>query len=108
VAIFDRGKIIALDTPRALIESLAKGILRMEFLEEVDESLLERMQAYGAVTRVDGPGRRVHLKTDQMDSALREVLNLKENRRAFFKNLEVMEPDLETVFIHLTGRTLRD
>lgn len=108
VAIFDRGKIIALDTPRALIESLAKGILRMEFLEEVDESLLERIQAYGAVTRVDGPGRRVHLKTDQMDSALREVLNLKENRRAFFKNLEVMEPDLETVFIHLTGRTLRD
>ncbi len=108
VAILDRGKIIALDTPRTLIQSLAKGILRMEFLEEVDESLLGRIQAYGAVTRVDGPRRRVHLETDQMDSALRGVLDLKENPRALFKNLEVMEPDLETVFIHLTGRTLRD
>jgi len=40
--------------------------------------------------------------------ALRELLDLKENRRALFKSLDVMEPDLETVFIHLTGRTLRD
>jgi len=39
---------------------------------------------------------------------LRELLDLKESRGALLQNLDVTEPDLETVFIHLTGRALRD
>ena len=108
VAIMDRGKIIALDTPEALIQSLGKGIIRMEFHEMVDEALLGRIQTYGAVIWVDALRKKIHLETDRTASVLRELLDLKENRRAFFKILDVMEPDLETVFIHLTGRALRD
>jgi ABC-2 type transport system ATP-binding protein len=108
VAIMDRGKIIALDTPRALIQSLGKGIIRMEFHETVDEALLGRIQAYGGITWVDGPRKRAHLETDRTAAALRELLDLKETSQALFNTLDVMEPDLETVFIHLTGRALRD
>ena len=108
VAIMDRGKIIALDTPRALIHSLGKGIIRMEFHEAPDETLLGQIATYGSLTRVDGQKKRLHLETDRTGPVLRELLNLKENREALFKSLDVMEPDLETVFIHLTGRDLRD
>jgi len=108
VAIMDQGKIIALDTPRTLIQSLGKGIIRMEFHEALDESLLGQIKTYGAVTWVDGQRMRVHLETDRTGPVLRELLELKENREAPFKSLDVMEPDLETVFIHLTGRALRD
>jgi ABC-2 type transport system ATP-binding protein len=108
VAIMDRGKIIALDTPRALIYSLGKGIIRMEFHEAPDETLLGQIATYGSLTRVDGQKKRLHLETDRTGPVLRELLNIKENREALFKSLEVMEPDLETVFIHLTGRDLRD
>jgi ABC-2 type transport system ATP-binding protein len=108
VAIMDRGKIIALDTPRALIHSLGKGIIRMEFHEAPDETLLGQIATYGSLTRVDGQKKRLHLETDRTGPVLRELLNIKENREALFKSLEVMEPDLETVFIHLTGRDLRD
>jgi len=108
VAIMDRGKIIALDTPRALIHSLGKGIIRMEFHEALDEALLGQIATYGSLTRVDGQKKRLHLETDQTGLVLKELLNIKENREALFKSLDVMEPDLETVFIHLTGRDLRD
>jgi ABC-2 type transport system ATP-binding protein len=108
VAILDRGKIIALDTPRALIQSFGKGIIRMEFHEALDETLLGQIAAYGALTWVDGQRKRLHLETDRTGPVLRELLGLKEKREALFKNLDVMEPDLETVFIHLTGRGLRD
>ena len=108
VAIMDLGKIIALDTPRALIQSLGKGFIRMEFHEALDESLLGQIKTYGSVTWVDGRRMRVHLETDRTGPVLRELLDLKESRQALFKTLDVMEPDLETVFIHLTGRVLRD
>jgi len=108
VAIMDQGKIIALDTPRALIQSLGKGVIRLEFHETVDEALLGRIQTYGGITWVDAPRKRVHLETDRTASVLQELLDLKENRQALFKTLDVKEPDLETVFIHLTGRALRD
>jgi ABC-2 type transport system ATP-binding protein len=108
VAIMDQGKIIALDAPRALIQSLGKGIIRMEFHQSLDESLLGRIKTYGSVTWVDGQRKRVHLETDRTAPTLQELLDLKESRQAFFKTLDVIEPDLETVFIHLTGRALRD
>jgi ABC-2 type transport system ATP-binding protein len=108
VAILDRGKVIALDAPRALIQSLGKGIIRMEFHQALDESLLEQIKTYGSVTWVDGLRRRVHLETDRTVPVPGELLDFKKKREALFKNLEVLEPDLETVFIHLTGRSLRD
>ena len=108
VAILDRGKVIALDAPRALIQSLGKGIIRMEFHQALDESLLEQIKTYGSVTWVDGLRRRVHLETDRTVPVAGELLDFKKKREALFKNLEVLEPDLETVFIHLTGRSLRD
>jgi len=108
VAIMDRGKIIALDAPRALIQSLGKGIVRMEFHQGLDESLLGQIKTYGSLTWFDGQRKRVHLETDQTAPILRELLGLKESHQAVFKTLDVMEPNLETVFIHLTGRALRD
>jgi ABC-2 type transport system ATP-binding protein len=108
VAIMDMGKIIALDTPRALIQGLGKGIIRMEFNQALDESLLGQIKTYGSLTWVDEQRRRVHLETDRTGPVLRELLDFKENCELLFRSLDVIEPDLETVFIHLTGRTLRD
>ena len=108
VAILDQGKIMALDTPRALIQSLGKGIIGMELHEAADESVLGRIQAYGRITWVDAPRKRVHLETDRPASVLQELLMLKEDRQIPFGNLVVVDPDLETVFLYLTGRVLRD
>jgi ABC-2 type transport system ATP-binding protein len=108
VAIMDEGKMIALDTPSALIHNLGKGIIRLEFNVSTDDTLLNQMERFGSVRVIDGQKRRVHLETDRTEQVLRELLDLMENRAGLLKTLDILEPNLETVFIHLTGRNLRD
>lgn len=108
VAIMDEGKMIALDTPSALIRNLGKGIIRLEFNASTDDTLLNQMERFGSVRVIDGQKRRIHLETDRTEQVLRELLDLMENRAGLLKTLDILEPNLETVFIHLTGRNLRD
>jgi ABC-2 type transport system ATP-binding protein len=108
VAILDYGKLIALDTPAALIQGFGRCLIRIEFHETSDENLLKEMERFGSVRVLDEQKRRVHLETDHTQEALKELLVLKEKRGILFKTLDVVEPNLETVFVHLTGRSLRD
>jgi ABC-2 type transport system ATP-binding protein len=108
VAIMDHGKIIALDSPARLIRDLGKGIIRIEFNEGIDDKLLDQMKRIGLVRVVDDQKRRIHIETDRADQASRELLDLMKTRDGLLKTLDISEPNLETVFIHLTGRNLRD
>ena len=108
VAIMDRGKIIALDSPDRLIRESGKGIIRLSFNAAIDEKLLDRMTRFGLLLFVDDQKKRVHIETDHPDQASRELLELMEAHAGLLKTLDISEPNLETVFIHLTGRNLRD
>jgi ABC-2 type transport system ATP-binding protein len=108
VAIMDQGKIIALDSPARLIQNLGKGIIRMEFNAGIDERLSVQMGRIGSVRVIDGQKRRIHIETDRADQASRELLELMKTQEGLLKTLDISEPNLETVFIHLTGKNLRD
>ena len=73
------------------------------------EALAERLVTgfgAGATTRVvDGI---VHLSTTESDSLLPRVLAAADAVGSTLTDLSVAEPSLETVFIHLTGRDLRE
>jgi ABC-2 type transport system ATP-binding protein len=107
VAIMDQGKIIALDSPTRLIQDFGKGIIRIEFNAGIDDRLLDQMKRIGLVRGVDGQQRRIHVETDRIDEASRELLELMKTRDGLLKTLDISEPNLETVFIHLTGKNLR-
>jgi ABC-2 type transport system ATP-binding protein len=108
VAIMDQGKIIALDSPTNLIRDLGKGIIRLECKARIDDRLLNQIGQVGLVRDIDGDRRRFHLETDHTEQASRELLELMKTRDGLLKTLDISEPNLETVFIHLTGRNLRD
>lgn len=108
VAIMDQGKIIALDTPARLIRDLGKGIIRIEFNAGADDKLLGQMNHIGLVRVIDDQKTRIHIETDRTDQSSRELLNLMKTRDGLLKTLDISEPNLETVFIHLTGRNLRE
>jgi ABC-2 type transport system ATP-binding protein len=108
VAIMDQGKIIALDSPARLIQDLGKGIIRIEFNAGIDDRLLDQLKRIGLVRVVDDQKRRIHVKTDRTDEASRELLELMKIRDGLLKTLDISEPNLETVFVHLTGKNLRD
>jgi linearmycin/streptolysin S transport system ATP-binding protein len=108
VAVIDQGQIIALDSPARLIRDLGKANIHMEFNIGIDPKLLGQLEHIGLVRVVDDQRRKIHVETNRIDEASRELLELMKTRDGLIKTLDISEPNLETVFIHLTGRNLRD
>ena len=108
VAIIDEGRIIALDTPRKLVTDLGGGIIHLGIADGMAEGLLEQIRArpeVRAVTRLDG---KVKVEATRAQEALVGLLALFNRTDTDVTSLEVLEPNLETVFLHLTGKRLRD
>jgi ABC-2 type transport system ATP-binding protein len=109
VAIMDRGKILALDTPQALKQSVGaeeivtvradgdSGALAVRLEHEIAEVTRTRVIESGVELHVQGAERLVP-----------RVVNAAESGGFEVADLSVAEPSLETVFINLTGKALRD
>jgi ABC-2 type transport system ATP-binding protein len=115
VAIIDEGQIIALDTPTALIRSLGGGILVLGLEDPEADPDLGRVQAVvdrvgelpavKSITRDDG-----HFKVEvhRFQEALMAVLDITNELDVRITSMEKWEPNLESVFLHLTGKRLRE
>jgi len=108
VGIMDEGKIMALDTPAALVREHGTGIVRIEFNADPDDTLLSQIGNLGPFRVTEDQSRHLRLETKHPDRPAREVLDLLDKRAGLLKTLDIIEPNLETVFIHLTGRYLRN
>ena len=108
VGILDQGKMIALDSPATLVREHGMGIVRIEFNANPDDTLLSQIGHLGPFGVMDDQSRHLRLETDRTDRAARELLDLMDKRAGMLKTLDIIEPNLETVFIHLTGRSLRN
>ncbi len=80
----------------------------MEINAGITDQLLDQMKRIGHARVVDDQRRKIHIATNGIDEASRELLELMKARDGLIKTLDISEPNLETVFIHLTGRNLRD
>jgi ABC-2 type transport system ATP-binding protein len=109
VAIMDHGRILALDTPAALKQTVgADTVVTLKTTGDTGQLAGLLSQEVAGVTRtrlVDG-GVQLHM---QGGDRLVPRLVLAAERGGFDLNdLSIAEPSLETVFINLTGKELRD
>jgi len=109
VAIMDHGKILALDTPSALRQSVGADTIicvktsgDLNLLAEVLTNGIEGV----ARTREIDHGLELHVKGSERIVPL--IVNTAEVAGFDVLGLSVAEPSLETVFINLTGKELRD
>ncbi len=111
VAIMDNGKILALDTPYALKRSVgADTIVTVKAAGDAEAlaAWLARDLSDVTHTRVldDGGGVELHVKGDER--IVPRVVATAESGGYELIDLSVSEPSLETVFISLTGKGLRE
>jgi ABC-2 type transport system ATP-binding protein len=109
VAIMDHGKILALDTPAELKRSVgADTIVTVRASGEMQALAdgLAREISEVTNTRVIDGGVELHVKEAQR--LVPRVVNAAESAGFDLADLSVAEPSLETVFISLTGKDLRD
>ena len=109
VAIMDRGRILALDTPEALKRSVgADTIVTVKADGDADALAALLSQQLSEVTNtrpVDG-GVELHVKG--AERLVPRVVAAAEGADFDVIDLSVSEPSLETVFISLTGKELRE
>ena len=109
VAIMDHGKILALDTPAALKQSIgADTVVTVKATGDTGqlaELLAREVEGVTRTRRVDG-GVELHLQG--ADRLVPRVVTAAEHGGFDLVDLSVSEPSLETVFINLTGKELRD
>jgi len=109
LAIIDHGHVIALDTPTQLKASIPGGfLLRLRFGNQTAE-LVQRLQSLAGVREVrasDSTGADVY--ADRGGSLISEIANLASNLGAELSDVHISEPSLENLFLHHTGRSLRD
>lgn len=108
VAIMDQGRILALDTPKALIGLLGGGVIYVGLASEAMEALLPLIRSLRHVQAVSIQDDRLKIQTSEARPALLELIELCNARDVPILSLEVLEPNLESVFLHLTGKRLRD
>jgi len=136
VAIVDQGSIIAIDTVRNLIAMLGGGVLQVG-LARIDDAILQGIRALPAVksatlvegstaavasesTEANGAAARepeappehgehlVKIESIQSQDALVQLFGYLNQHGIGFTSLQIFEPNLESVFLHLTGKKLRE
>jgi ABC-2 type transport system ATP-binding protein len=109
VAIMDHGKILALDTPAALKQSVGADTIVTVKADGDTRALAERLAAaISQVTRTRVIEGGVELHVKDAERLVPRVVNAAEHAGFDLADLSVAEPTLETVFISLTGKELRD
>ena len=104
VAIMDHGRIVALDTPRALIRALAP---KTTVAVTMGDGVIAFASLPGVQT-VEQANGEVMLSTSDPLQTVQALLELRSRGQALFHELRVEEASLEDVFLQLTGRRLRE
>jgi ABC-2 type transport system ATP-binding protein len=109
LAIMDHGKILALDSPKVLKESVGAGtivnVTAPGDLNALEKLLSQRLEGVSGSQQI---GNSLQLRVKGVSGILPRVVTVAEQGSFGLTDLSVTEPTLETVFIKLTGRELRE
>ncbi len=110
VGIVDRGTIIAEGTPEELRKRVrSTETIQLTFSEEIDENVKRAAETISGVSHVlVEPKGAATVTVDDSGQVLPELLSRLIGESYPVKSVEILRPNLETVFLELTGRALRD
>ncbi len=103
VGIVDHGRLVALDTPGNLIANLAgiSSITTSAYLPP------DEFQQLSTVIQAQHNGNKLTIQTHDVAATLRSILDLAEKHCVSLNDLYIQQPNLEDVFLNLTGKRIR-
>ncbi|MGC2697308.1 MAG: ATP-binding cassette domain-containing protein [Candidatus Angelobacter sp.] len=109
IAIVDHGKLVALDSPRALKASIpGSSVIEAQFLNP-PAGWLQTLEKLTAVQSVQPEGAEMYrILTDDGSKTTTDLVETAVRSNVVVKTLTVQSTTLDDVFVHYTGRQLRD
>jgi len=106
VAIVDRGQIVVLDTPESLKEKLGGETITVK--SQNNPLYVEKIKEAGIAKSVVIAGDEVKVTVDSAHTILPSIVNIAALNHIFIESISLQEPQLDDVFLHYTGRALRE
>lgn len=106
VCIMDYGTIIAKGSPRELTSRLGQETIIEFNTSSLSTDALAQLESYGKTAREDG--EIVTVETENLVHTMEQMLAWSRAREIPLTNMTVRQPNLEDVFLLLTGRRLRE
>ncbi len=108
VAIMDRGKVIAQGSHDELVQIVGEQDRIDLVLSDEAGTLVDSWREVGGVSQVRADDGSVTVLADDSNMVLPRLFEAANQAGVRITSVEIQEPNLETVFLHLTGRALRD
>ncbi len=106
IGIIDHGRLIACDSVSGLLQRM-EGLIRIR-VPQLTPGLRERIKKLPSVRLTEQNGQRLELECRDVKRTLLQLVSLLNELQLELTSLETEEPNLERVFLHLTGHALRD
>lgn len=108
IAIMDKGKIVATGTYRELIQLVGEQA-RIDLSVNIEsERVVPAWKTIVGVSQVDSTNGTISAIVSDSNLVLPKLFEAAAKLNARITSVEIKEPNLETVFMHLTGKALRD
>src|SRR5437660_12674940 len=109
IAIIDHGKLLALDSPAQLKRSVPGGyLIELQIRGGANETFSEALRSLTGVVEIKAENDRVRIYADRIEGLLANAMRLAGEQNVMVTDAHVSEPSLENLFLHLTGRSLRE
>lgn len=108
IAIMDKGKVIAYGTHDELIKLVGEETRIDITINAEGGKVLEAWRAVEGVARIDALDGTLTALVDDSNRVLPRLFDAASKVGVRITSVDIQEPNLETVFLHLTGRALRD
>ncbi|NOT06526.1 MAG: ATP-binding cassette domain-containing protein [Anaerolineales bacterium] len=110
VGIIDHGELIAIGTQKELTQQVGQAETLVLHVSENDDSeaLAKSLKGIQGVQQAEAVDHEVSIVCAEAEDVLAAVVTKANERGIKIRSIDIREPNLEAVFLHLTGRALRD
>ena len=104
----DMGKVVACGTHDELIKLVGEQTRIDLSLNAESATTFDVWGSIEGVSRIDATDRTITVLVDDSNRVLPHLFETASQANVRITSVDIQEPNLETVFLHLTGRALRD
>lgn len=105
LAIIDHGKLIAVDTPQHLQQEYGGSVIEVETAKP--SKAVDKIRALPGVKEVNQDGTQLTITSQGVNNVVAEVINIL-SQESEIRAINIREPNLNEIFLRLTGTALRD